>query len=76
MDSVGFVFCPELLRSLLTFHKIRQADLSRRLNRSQSYVSGVLTGFVTPTATEAAIIADLVKAPVKDLFMDTREDPK
>ena len=74
--SVGFVFCPQLLRSLLTFHQIRQDDLSRELNRSQSYVSNVLAGIVAPTQAEAETIAELVHSPVRDLFPDVREDPK
>lgn len=76
MVSVGPVSCPQLLRSLLTFHQIRQCDLSRILNRAQSYVSNVLTGITTPTESEAKTIAELVHSPVRDLFPDVREDPK
>ena len=75
MDAAGFVFCPELLRSLLTFHKIRQHHLSRRLNRSQSYISNVLTGIVAPTTSEAETIARLVQASsVSDIFDTVREE--
>ncbi len=75
--SVGFVFFPQLLRSLLTFHQIRQDDLSRILNRSQSYVSNVLIGITTPTASEAEVIRKLVNAAsVDDIFSNVREDPK
>ena len=77
MNSAGFVFCPQLLRSLLTFHRIRQDDLSRILNRSQSYVSNVLTGITTPTEAEAETIARLVQASsVSDIFENVREERK
>lgn len=61
-----------LLKSLLTFHGITQADLGRSLGRSQAYVSYILTGLSVPTRSEAELIAGRVNARVSDIFPNVR----
>ncbi len=64
-----------LLKSLLKFHEIPQYDLSRRLGRSQAYVSNLLRGITLPTRAEAEAIKDFVHATsVDDIFPNVRED--